>query len=64
MSFQQKLESIQYNACLVITGAIQGISKEKIYPEIGSEPLQLQRWYRKIGIFYKIVKSKNPQYFF
>ena len=64
ISFQQKLESIQYNACLVITGAIQGISKEKIYPEIGLEPLQLQRWYRKIGIFYKIVKSKNPQYFF
>ena len=29
MSFHQKLESIQYNACLAITGAIRGTSKEK-----------------------------------
>ena len=31
MSFHQKLESIQYNACLVITGAIRGTSKKKLY---------------------------------
>ena len=31
MSFHQKLESIQYNACLAITGAIRGTSKEKLY---------------------------------
>ena len=30
MSFNQKLESIQYNACLAITGAMQGTSKEKL----------------------------------
>ena len=35
MSFHQKLESIQYNACLAITGAIRGTSKEKLYQEIG-----------------------------
>ena len=29
MSFHHKLESIQYNACLAITGAIRGTSKEK-----------------------------------
>ena len=28
MSFHQKLESIQYNACLAITGAIRGTSKK------------------------------------
>ena len=27
MSFHHKLESIQYNACLAITGAIRGTSK-------------------------------------
>ena len=27
--FHQKLESIQYNACLAITGAIRGTSNEK-----------------------------------
>ena len=29
-SFHQKIESIQYNACLVITGAIRGSSREFI----------------------------------
>ena len=62
MSFHQKLESIQYNACLGITGAIRGTSKEKLY--LGLESLQLRRWYRKLGMFYKIFKSKTPQYLF
>ena len=30
-SFHQKLKRIQYNACLAITGAIRGTSKEKLY---------------------------------
>ena len=30
VSFQQKVESIQYNAAIAITGAIRGTSKEKI----------------------------------
>ena len=30
MSFRQKLESTQYNACLAITGAIRGKSKENL----------------------------------
>ena len=62
MSFHQKLESIQYNACLAITGAMRGTSKEKLYQELGLESLQLRRWYRKLGMFYKIFKSKSPQY--
>ena len=64
MSFHQKLVSIQYNTCLAITGTIRGTSKEKLYQEIGLESLQLRRRYRKLGIFYKIFKSKNPQYLF
>ena len=39
MSFHQKLESISYNACLAITGAIRGTLKEKLYQEIGLKPL-------------------------
>ena len=31
---------------------------------IGLELLQLRRWYRKLGRFYKIFKSKSPQYLF
>ena len=46
-SFHQKLESLQYSACLAITGAIRGSSREKLYQELGFESLQL-RWYRKL----------------
>ena len=34
-SFQAKMDSIQYNICLAITGIIQGTSREKIYEELG-----------------------------
>ena len=42
--FQAKIESIQYNACLTITGVIRGTSKDKIYRGIGLESIQLLRW--------------------
>ena len=42
-SFHRKLESIQYNAALAITAAIQGTSKEKLYQELGFESLQQRR---------------------
>ena len=63
-SFHEKLESIQYNACLALTGTIRGTSKEKLYQELGLESLQLRRWYRKLCLFYKIFKNKSPAYLF
>ena len=63
-SFHAKMESIQYNACLAITGAIRGTSREKIYQELGLESLQLRRWYRKLCLFYKVFKNEHPKYFF
>ena len=39
-SFKEKLESIQYNASLALTGALRGTSKEKICQELGLESLQ------------------------
>ena len=36
-TFHQKLESIRYNACLALSGAIRGSSRE----ELGLESLQL-----------------------
>ena len=63
-SFHAKMESIQYNACLAITGAIRGTSREKIYQELGLESLQLRRWYRKLCLFYKVFKNEHPKYLF
>ena len=58
------MESIQYNACLAITGAIRGTSREKIFQELGLEYLQLRRRYRKLCLFYKVFKNEHPKYLF
>ena len=39
------------------TGAIQGTSRERIYRELGLEPLSDRCWFRKVTFFYKIVKG-------
>ena len=63
-SFHQKLESLQYNACLAITEAIHVSSREKLYQELGFESLQQRRRYRKLCSFYKIFKNESPRYLF
>ena len=63
-SFHDRLESIQYNACLEITGAIRGTSREKLCQKLGLEPLRLRRWHRKLNLFYKVIKHEHPQYLF
>ena len=35
-AFQKKFENVQYNACLEITEAINGTSREKLYQELPS----------------------------
>ena len=47
-SFKDRLEMVQYNAALVITGAVKGTSRDHIYRELGLESLAEQRWSRKI----------------
>ena len=46
--FHRKLESIQYSACLAITGTIRGTSYEKLNQELGLQTLQSRRWFRKL----------------
>ena len=53
-SFQNKLESVQYDAALAITGAIKGSSRKKFYQELGLESLKAWRWYRKLCLFIKL----------
>ena len=53
--FQNKVEKVQYKACLAITGAIQGTSRQKIYDELGLHTLIKRRWRSKLTFFYKIV---------
>ena len=59
LSFHEKLESIQYNVVLALTGLIRGSSREKLYQELYVESLQLRRWYRKLCCFYKTYNKQT-----
>ena len=61
-SFCDRIESIQYNAALAITGCIKGTSKDRLYSEVGLESLKRRRWYRRLTTFYKIFKTNSPLY--
>ena len=61
-SFKDKLEMVQYNAALVITGAFKGTSRDRIYTELGLESLAEWRWSGKIFFFHKIVNGLLPVY--
>ena len=63
-SFHEKLQSLQYNACLAITGVTRGASSEKPYQELGLESLKSRRWFRKLCHFYKILNEKSSSYLF
>ena len=43
VSFESKLERVQYNACLAITGAIHGSNRDSIYVELGLESLSARK---------------------
>ena len=60
-SLCQKIESIQYQAALAITGAIHGTSQTKLYNELGIESMKLRQWFRHV-IFFKIQSNGLPQY--
>ena len=60
--FKKKIESIQYNAALAITGAIRGTSMDKIFSELGLEYLSDRRWMRRLVMFFKIENGMAPRY--
>ena len=63
-SFSDKIEQLQYKACLAITGAIQGTSLECLYNELELESLSSRRWCRKLCAIYKLLSTQCPKYLF
>ena len=57
-SFQNKLESVQYNAILAITRVIRGSSRDNLYQELGLESLKPRRWYWKLCLHFKLEKNE------
>ena len=64
VSFQQKLESIQYNSALAITGAIRGPVREMLYHELGFESLERRLWYRDFCAYFKVKCNYFKNSFF
>ena len=58
-----ELESLQCNACLAITEAIRGSSREKLYQELGFKSLQQRRLYRKLPYWGKKSLGKVTNFF-
>ena len=48
----------------MITGAIQGTSRQKIYDELGLHTLIERRWPGQLTFFYKIAKGLLSKYMF
>ena len=62
LEFTKKLESVQYSAALAVSGAWKGTDMDRLYEELGWEPLYYRRWQRRLTHFYKLVNLKTPQY--
>ena len=56
----EKLERVQYQAALAVTGAWQGSNCSKLNEELGWENLSEQRMCRRILQIQKIMSNKTP----
>ena len=61
---QNFLNKFQYKACLEITGAIQGTSRQFFFDELGLHTLIERRWHGKLIFFYKIVSDLLSEYLY
>ena len=59
-SFCNKIERVQYNVTLAVTGVIRRTSQSKLYNELGLESLKFRRWMTRLSMFYKIKILKTP----
>ena len=58
----QLLESVQYQAALIVTGCWKGSSKAKVYADLGWESLSDRRYFRRLSMFYQIKNGLAPSY--
>ena len=61
-SLMEKVERIQYQAALAVSGAWHGSSRSKLYEELGWETLSDRRMCRRILQIHKIFNHKTPSY--
>ena len=57
-----KIERVQCQAALAVTGTWQGTNTDKLYEELGWESLSKRRWFRRLVQFFKIQNNLTPEY--
>ena len=60
--WMEKIEKVQFQAALAVTGTWKTTSRVKIYDELGWEPLWKRRWFRRLVQFFKIQNGLSPNY--
>ena len=58
----RNIESLQYEAARIVTGAWKSTSRDKLYGELGWESLQERRLMRRLSIIYETQDTKFPNY--
>lgn len=58
----KQVESIQYDAARIVTGAWKGSSMDKLYQILGWESMNNRRIMRKLGILHETFLNKYPYY--
>ena len=61
-SLMEKLERVQYQAALAVTGAWHGSNCAKLNEELGWETLSDRRLCRRVLQIHKIINNKTPSY--
>ena len=61
-SLMEKLERVQYQAALAVTGIWQGSNFSKLNEELGWETLSDRRLVRLILQIHKIMNNETPSY--
>ena len=58
------IESIQYQAARIVSGAWKGSSMEKLYNILGWESMQNRRTMRKLDLLHQTLNNKFPNYLY
>ena len=62
VSLLQQIESIQYQAARIVTGAWKGSSRDKLYKMLGWESLNNRRIMRKLTMLHETHLNSYPLY--
>ena len=61
-SFCENLKSTQYKVALTVTNAKEGTPREKIFQELGLEPLKSRRSFMRFSCMFKLMKNEAPNH--